>query len=156
MVAGYIGMGWVAGWLSRHGVKPLSVAGMGMGFFLLHLLLIALQVETGRYLIWVSFGFFGTSGILVYAALSQSFPAHLAGRVNTALNLMVFVAAFALQWGIGAVINQWPTSPGGGYAPAGYRTAFAGVIVLQVMAMAWFLFAGRLMGPAQHLDGFTS
>ena len=29
----------------------------------------------------------------------------LAGRVNTALNLAVFVGAFGLQWGIGAVVD---------------------------------------------------
>ena len=56
--------------------------------------------------VWMLFGFFGTSGIISYAVLSQQFPAHLAGRANTALNLLVFVAAFLAQWGIGAVTTR--------------------------------------------------
>lgn len=145
MVAGYLAMGTAAEWLSRRGIQPLSVAGAGMGIFMLHLLLISLHLNVIVYPIWTTFGFFGTSGILVYAALSQSFPTHLAGRVNTALNLMVFVAAFGLQWGIGMVINQWPTAPDGSYAPEGYRIAFFCVLGLQGLSLLWFIFAGLLM-----------
>jgi hypothetical protein len=88
-------------------------------------------------LLWVVFGFSGTSGILVYADLSQRFPAELAGRVNTGLNLLVFIAAFCAQWGVGAVINLWPNTLTG-YAPAGYRAGFGLLLVLQVLAALWF------------------
>src|SRR5690606_9556554 len=84
------------------------------------------------------------SGMLTYAVLSQHFTAALAGRVNTALNLLVFIAAFAGQWGVGAVIDRWPPTPAGGYAAAGYRTAFGLLLVLQMSAAAWFWIAGGL------------
>jgi hypothetical protein len=32
--------------------------------------------------------------------------ARLAGRVNTALNLTVFVGAFGMQWGFGAAVDM--------------------------------------------------
>jgi hypothetical protein len=89
--------------------------------------------------LWILFGFFGTTGILSYAVLSQAFPAALAGRVNTAVNLLVFIAAFTGQWGIGAVISLWPASARG-YHPQGYQAAFALVLALETLAFAWFLY----------------
>jgi hypothetical protein len=88
--------------------------------------------------LWMLFGLFGTSNALCYTALSQSFPAQLAGRVNAGLNLLVFFSAFGVQWGIGAVINLWPPTADGGYAPAGYQAASVAILVLQGLALAWY------------------
>jgi hypothetical protein len=85
------------------------------------------------------FGIFGTTGIIPYAVLSQSFPLHLSGRVNTGLNLQVFIAAFSAQWGIGAIINIWPIASDGGYSPAGYQAAFATMLCLQLLSLFWFI-----------------
>jgi hypothetical protein len=113
--------------------------------FMLMLLLIILEVKAWVVPLWILFGFFGTSGILPYAVLSQSFPAQLSARVNTALNVLVFVAAFSAQWGIGAVIEQWPMTSGGGYAPAGYRAAFALMLILQILCATWYALSGWFM-----------
>jgi len=50
-------------------------------------------------LILVLFGFFGTSGILSYTALTLGFPKNLSGRITTSINMMVFVAAFLCSMG---------------------------------------------------------
>ena len=92
-------------------------------------------------ILWMGFGFFGTSGILPYALLSQSFPAHLAGRVITGLNFLVFAGAFGAQWGIGAVINLWPPGAGGAYPLVAYDVAFSLMLALQALALTWFAFA---------------
>ena len=84
----------------------------------------------------------GTASTLSYAILSQAFPPTLAGRVNTAFNLLVLVAAFLMQWGLGAMIGLWPRTAAGGYAPAGYSAGFGLVVALQVAAMGWFWCAG--------------
>ena len=81
--------------------------------------------------------------LALYADLTQQFPGTLSGRVNTGLNLLVFVAAFAAQWGIGAVITLWPPGPAGGYAAAGYQAGFGMMLGLQLLALAWFGWAGR-------------
>lgn len=101
-------------------------------------LLIALQDSAPVWLCWIVFGFFGSGSILYYAALSQRFPGRIAGRVNTALNLLVFVGAFGLQWGIGVVIDYWPA--GKEFSAAGYRVAFMTVVALQALALLWYLF----------------
>jgi MFS family permease len=138
MVSGYIFMGIVAERLSRAGIRPMTVAGAGMLLFMSCQAAIMLQWQLPPMLLWIVFGFSGTSGILVYADLSQHFPADLAGRVNTGLNLLVFIAAFGAQWGVGAVIDQWPNTLTG-YAPEGYRTGFGMLLVLQVLAFIWFV-----------------
>jgi predicted MFS family arabinose efflux permease len=145
MVVGFISMGALTERFSRAGFKPMLVAGAGMLGFMVLQVLVILELTACVRPLWVLFGIFGTTGIIPYAILSQRFATHLTGRVNTAVNLMVFVAAFAAQWGIGSVINLWPVSPSGGYAPAGYRAAFSVMLFLQVAAFLWFWVAGRII-----------
>jgi predicted MFS family arabinose efflux permease len=143
MALGYVAFGIATEWLSRHGIRPITVAGVGMSAFVgVQILIVAgpLQWTT---VLWPAFGCLGTSGVTSYAALTQQFPAALAGRVNTSLNLIVFIAAFAAQWGIGAIIALWPALPGGGFAAPGYRAAFCLMIGLQVVGLVWYGMAGR-------------
>ncbi|MES9885488.1 MAG: hypothetical protein ABW140_01655, partial [Candidatus Sedimenticola sp. 6PFRAG1] len=79
-----------------------------------------------------------TSGTVTYAVLSQSFPANLAGRVNTAHNLLVFIFAFCGQWGIGAIIDLWPQTSAVGYAPEAFTWAFSIALLIQLVTMLWF------------------
>jgi hypothetical protein len=97
--------------------------------------------------LWLLFGFFGTACILPYAVLSQSFPKHLAGRANTGLNLLVFVAAFAAQWVIGLIINLWPQTAAGGYSPSGYSAGLGLIMALQMAAAAWYFYS---LGNSRH------
>jgi predicted MFS family arabinose efflux permease len=145
MITGFIIMGAVTERLSRLGVKPIVVAATGMIAFMTVQFLIIMEVTSWTRTLWVLFGIFGTTGIIPYAVLSQSFPLRLSGRVNTGVNLLVFIAAFSAQWGIGAIINLWPGSGGGGYAPVGYQAGFAMMLCFQVISLLWFLVAGTLM-----------
>ncbi|SHI80607.1 Predicted arabinose efflux permease, MFS family [Malonomonas rubra DSM 5091] len=141
MIAGYFAFGSLAGKLSKYGVAPGTVAAGGMAVFLLVQLLLVVAPQYAA-LLWPGFGFFGTACILPYAVLAQSFPKSLTGRSNTSLNLLVFVAAFAAQWLIGAIIGLWPLSESGGYQPAGYRSAFLLLIACQLLTAGWYGYAG--------------
>jgi predicted MFS family arabinose efflux permease len=152
MVAGFIFMGAVAERLSRIGIKPIAVAVTGMSAFIVVQALLTLEITSWAHTLWILFGIFGTTGIIPYAVLSQSFPLHLSGRVNTALNLLVFVAAFSAQWGIGAIINMWPGTAGGGYAPPGYQAAFAMMLLLQVLSVLWFILASLFQYRRKRID----
>jgi hypothetical protein len=127
----------------------MTVAGAGMLLFMLCQTAMILEWRLSPMLLWTMFGFSGTSGILVYADLSQRFPPQLAGRVNTGLNLLVFVAAFSAQWGVGAVINLWPNTLIG-YAPDGYRAGFGLLLALQVLAVLWFAGVHAKMHASQR------
>jgi len=142
MIIGYIGFGALTDWLSRRGIPPLRVAASGLVCFMLVQLLLLTQWAPATLPLWVLFGLSGTASILPYAILAQSFPRHLAGRANTGLNLPVFVAAFAAQWLIGAIIGLWPETAGH-YHPNGYRAGFGLLLLLQTLAAIWFWWNGR-------------
>ena len=141
MVTGFILLGSIAERLSRHGINPIVIAVSGMAAFMVIQGLLVLEITSWIYTLWVLFGILGTTGIISYAVLSQSFPLHLSGRVNTGVNLLVFIAAFSAQWGIGAIINMWPSSPAGGYSPAGYQAGFAMMLCLETISLLWFILA---------------
>ncbi len=141
MVAGFLSLGSITYRLNRLEVSPVVVAVSSMVIFMGVQLLMILGYGAGLP-VWIAFGFFGTASTLSYAILSQSFPPALAGRVNTAFNLLVFVAAFLMQWGLGAVIGLWPRTATGGYSPAGYGVGLGLMVTLQVAALGWFVYAG--------------
>lgn len=144
MIAGHLFCGMTTAALARRGVRPMSVASAGLLLFMGVQALVIWGRPLSPSLLWTLFGFTGTATILPYAVLSQTFPRRLAGRANTALNMPSFLGAFALQWGIGAIIGRWPETAAGGYHPAGYRCAFAVVLLLQAMGAAWFWISTRL------------
>ncbi len=148
MIAGFLVLGALAERLSRRGIRTMTVALFGMGGFALVQIPLVLQWTFSPRLLWMLFGFLGTSSILPYAVLSQSFPRHLSGRANTALNLLVFAAAFGAQWGIGAIINLWPESAAGGFNRAGYQAGFGILTALQLLAALWYWAAGKRASSA--------
>ena len=139
MVVGFIVLGGGAERLGRIGVRPITVGVVGMTAFVAVQGVIVSGWTGAVVPVWLVFGFLGTAGILPYAGLSQSFPPELAGRVITGINVLVFCGAFLAQWGIGAIINQWPTTADGGYAADGYTAGFGAVVALQAAAVLWYL-----------------
>lgn len=77
------------------------------------------------------------------AALGRHFPEYLAGRFNTAANLLAFASAFLLQWGIGAIINLWPVVEGR-YASEGYLASFGLVFAMQLVVWLWSVSGSRV------------
>ena len=143
MISGFVIMGTLAERLSRRGIRPMQIAAFGMSIFLGLLGLLILQWTDAALAVWILFGFFGTSSILPYAVLSQSFPPQLAGRANTGLNLIVFLAAFVAQWAIGVWIDLWPKTADGGYATHGYQAAFIMMLALQILGMIWYMLSAK-------------
>jgi len=151
MIAGFIGLGFAAEKLFQRGVSILFTAVTGMSIFMGIQFFFVLKTPLPIPLLWILFGFFGTSGILSYSALTYSFPKILSGRVTTGINLLVFIAAFILQWAIGAIINLWETSAAGNYHPSGYQASFLMVIGLQAAGLAWCLFSGLKNKKRSHV-----
>lgn len=147
MAAGHMIMGNLASRLERAGVAPSYVVGTGIGVALLVHASLVLGYTGMQPLVWFLVGFLGTAGTVNFAILSHAFPVSMAGRAITALNLLVFVTAFLVQWGMGVVINRYPAG-GGSYAPEGYAVAFGVTTVLQAIALGWFFFGMSRKGSA--------
>jgi MFS family permease len=140
--AGFLFWGNFATWLSRRGISTLGVFIWGTGMFLLFQLLVTVGDGEMALVSWIGYGFFGTAGSLCYAILPHRFPTAMAGRVNTALNSMVFACAFLVQWALGAVINLWPVTAAG-YDPRGYRLGFGVAFAIGLSAWMWMLMQTR-------------
>ena len=139
MMAGFFLLGLLSERLYQaRKISPVTVGVSAMAVFIVLQLLMALGWTAQPMLLMTAFSFFATAGILPYAGLSQIFPKALSGRVSTSLNLTVFLGAFAVQWGLGEIINLWPTE-GKGYAPESYGAAFGSLAVLQLFGLLWFI-----------------
>jgi predicted MFS family arabinose efflux permease len=125
--------------LGRRGIPADTVLAVGMATGLVAMVGLLLGIGSSH-LVWLVFGLVFAVGNLAYAILSSHFPPALAGRANTALNLGVFLGAFAIQWGYGAVLDAL-TARGWALARA-HRAALATLLALQVASFAWYL-AGR-------------
>jgi len=102
--------------------------------------------------------------VLSFAVIADYFPKEFAARANGALNLLHFGWAFTMQYGIGLVVEQWP-SQDGHYPVAAYQAAFGLSLALQAATLTWFavpwlrsfvrqlylLFAPRHAGPDDQL-----
>lgn len=146
LVLGFVVFGWAADRLRKHGVTTLQLSVAGMAAFAVVQLLMLVPASGLAVPLWLAFGFFGAAGTLPYAVLSQAFPRALAGRVNAALNLLVFVASFLTQWGVGGIVHLWEDPASQTYGVAGYAWAWGLIAGLQLIALAW------LHRQRHHLD----
>jgi MFS family permease len=128
--------------LRRAGLPALLTACIGIVGFIAAQGAIVADPPVSPYALWLPLAFFGTAPVLIYTVLMDGFPPAFAGRVNTAYNFVTFGAAFAAQWGFGAIIDLWPPVADGRFAPAGYRTALGVMVAVELIAFAW-LIAGR-------------
>ena len=150
MVSGFVILGNVTSALSRRGISTFTTAtAVVVTAWIPLVLMIVMEEEAPVWFCWITFGFFASGGILYFAGLSQSFPKHISGRVNAAMNVMVFAGAFLLQWGIGVVIGYW--SAGDAFSVAGYRVAFSVLLGLQGVGLGWYL-VYRKREPASKFE----
>ncbi|MDA1098390.1 MAG: MFS transporter [Proteobacteria bacterium] len=139
MIVGVMGSGLFAAVLQRLGFDMAGVCGFAGAFSILGMLFLVSNIVPSSYLLWGYIGLVVALTALVFAALSHHFPVSQAARANTAANVLVFGMAFAYQWGIGWVIEQWPMGADGSYPKIAYLWAFLAVTATQVIAFIWFI-----------------
>jgi predicted MFS family arabinose efflux permease len=151
-LVGILGSGVIADWFARRGFSELAV----MTGFLVSLVIaqlgIVLEMTSYSLVCWLVFGMSGQVAILAYPWLSSRFGAALSGRANTAMNLLIFLAAFAIQYAIGAIIAMYPPGASGGYDPRSYQTAFGVFLVLQILTFSMFVANRKLFHAVPRID----
>nr|WP_163502068.1 MFS transporter [Halomonas socia] len=138
MVAGYLVNGFMGARFSRWGLNPIVLAIIGSALLLGALGLI---IVMGRapLLLWIIFGFFGTSTTLCFALIGREVPSQYIGRVSTAMNFLVFAMAFLFQWGMGAIMKVWVTGPEEGLEKLSYQIAFSMTLSFQILGWIWLV-----------------
>ena len=146
MIAGYLGFGRAADVMTRRGRSALPLLAGGVAAASLCLGLLALGVRTGDLFLWCAFFGCTTAVVLSYSLFSRRYPGEMAGRVNSALNVAVFVGMFSGQWMVGAVLNLWPPTATG-YAPEAYAWALGMLWLVQAAGLAWLWSGRRMFAP---------
>lgn len=152
MIAGYLGFGRAADRRTRAGrsIFPLIVGGVACSSVSLALITFGTNpgmnagARGGALALWFVFVAGGTAVVLIYSLLSRRYPKEMAGRANTAANVIGFVGMFGGQWAIGLVLDRWPQSPAG-YAPEAYPWALGMVWAVQLAGLLWLLTGRKLL-----------
>ena len=144
MTAGYLVTGLLASQLNKRGYKTESVVLWGIIIFIFVEIFLITDLHNDIIFMWCLFAFFGTSGSVIYAVLSQHYDVHLLGRVSTMLNLLIFLCAFLMQWLVGVVINIFTITGEGAFAVKGYYSAFIVLLTLQLLGLVWFWISHRV------------
>jgi len=140
MFVGVLSIGALAERLQSLGVKPEVVLGLGIFGSICVQLFFVFEFRPGIDILCFLFGYLGSASLLCYSVLTQNFPKHLTGRVNTAMNMLTFIGAFVAQWGIGMIINQWGVAANGNYDPQGHQVAFGLIVGCEIFAFLFFVF----------------
>jgi len=148
MLAGYLALGVFATRLARRGIQARHLYAAGYALNLLALGAIVWRLP-GTYLWWAAYGFGAVVNVLAFTVLNEGLDPEIAGRANTAVNLLMFGGSFAAQWGIGVVVDAARAALGLDTA-AGLRLAFAIILALYVLAYAWFAYGWRRHSRPRH------
>ena len=145
--------------LRRRGTPLPATLAVATGAAILAQLALVLRWPVPVWLPWVTIAATGAGTVLSYAILSEMFPKSASGRANGALNLLHVTAAFAIQYAIGLVVQQWPAEDGH-YPPEAYQAALGLNLVLQAAAFLWFIRPERKTAlhhlPAHPIHAFAA
>lgn len=140
MLAGQLSIGTWATRLAARGITPLRL--MQVGLFLTMVVEGLIIAEAGPTLVlWCALGVVSATGAQMYGVVAGLFPLHLTGRVTTSINLMAFIGAFVVQWGLGGLLDGLGAEGMGG-ADA-LRVAFLILLGAQVLSFVPLARAGR-------------
>lgn len=137
----YLFMSWCAPrYISIDGSRGWRITRFAMfsltGAIVVQAMIVALHAPW-TWALWLVLVLFTTFAPVLQTSVSLSFPSSLAGRANSAYNLLVFSGAFLIQWGIGLLADIFRNN---GLSPAdALRAAFAVILGAQVLALLSFV-----------------
>ncbi|MEQ8655511.1 MAG: MFS transporter [Kiloniellales bacterium] len=139
LLVGSIACGPMAALAARFGLSLLGLVGLLAAVFLVILAALALGFVKFALPLWVLVGFLINPLSLSYVALAQSFESEMAGRANTAVNLLVVLGSFAIQASLGWVLDLWDRPDGIHYPLEAYGVGFGSLALIGVATLVWFL-----------------
>ena len=137
LMTAYLALGWAAPRLVARGVDAHRLIAFGISGMVLAQVAMLLTQSEHAWLLWLMLAMCVPVTTLVQSHLALSFPAALAGRANSAYNLMLFVGAFATQWGFGVVADALKSS--GLSAVDAFRATLAIAVAVQAASLVYFV-----------------
>ncbi len=129
--------GWHADWLIARGA-PISLIVLAM---------ICIAGPATQWWAWALFCMGCSFMSLAQPAVGMAFPQALAGRALSAYNLVIFSGVFAVQWGIGLLIDLFTTR---GMATAdAFRAALGVFFICSLASYLRFVLDNKTISPAR-------
>ena len=140
IIPGYVLSGLLTDLAGRRGLdRNRFFAAYTAGFMALQLALAFVPFGgMAAVLPWMGFVLLGTGSVIAYVILTPLFAKELGGRLNTAINLVVFLVAFAMQASIGHALVLAQATLGTTRSGAHVAVLLA-ILAIQACAWAWFV-----------------
>lgn len=151
LTVGYLALGFLTRFVAKAGGDESQIMLIGTGLSLMAFALQIIQGTDSSVWVWLIHAFLIASGIMSYATCNKSFPKELTGRSSTALNLLIFIGAFSIQWGLGVGIDAFVAL--GLSNTNGLRLSLAILWALQLCSWLWFARPGRKTSHLIPLKG---
>jgi predicted MFS family arabinose efflux permease len=133
----YMLMGTISPWLIKHGVALATQSLYALIWIPLCFAVIVFWQGALSWIMWLVLALMVPAMFLLQTQVALSFPKHIAGRILTTYNLMIFVGSFAVQWGFGLLTDLFTAF---GYGTSQALTGAMGcLVILQFISMFWFL-----------------
>ena len=137
LLVSYVGMSLISPRLEKRGVSLAQQSMIAFIWFPLCLGTMVIWQSAESWILWIFLAPGVPAVILMQTQTALAFPRHMAGRVLTTFNLVMFGGAFGIQWGIGLLADLFRAWQ---YSPATSLTlAFGCLVILQLCSLAWFL-----------------
>ena len=137
LLVSYVAMSVLSPRLEKRGLTLATQSLIAFIWFPVCLGTMLFWQTTEAWVIWIILAPGVPAVILMQTQTALAFPRHMAGRVLTTFNLVMFGGAFGIQWGIGLLADlfgTWQFTP-----QAALTMAFACLVILQLISLAWFL-----------------
>lgn len=141
--AGAVLLGWGADRMHRHGLGREAFYAIIAIVFIVAQLVLILRLPVPTIIPWAVIAAVGAATVLSFAILPEYFPKEMSARANAALNILHLTGAFILQYVTGVIVSWWPASSGHPPVQA-YEAAFGFSVILQLIALLWFLASARM------------
>ena len=88
------------------------------------------------------------SYVLAHSLVISSFPKALSGRVSTSFNIVIFIGATLIQWGMGVFVDLGKDI--GLSKGDSFNLSFSAFLAIQVVGFIWFLISPKFLPENQH------
>ena len=156
MMVGTLFNGTIIDQLVRHGIDRSAYLAGGLVLLLFAELSIVAELDVRAYWPWVLMGFTGNIGALVHPILNRTFPRDFAARTISTIAVATFAAVFAIQSGIGFLLDFWGADATGHYPADAYRWGLGGLVLIQSLLIGWLIInLKRLSTEASKITGMS-
>ena len=145
LLSGYLVNTWLVPRVNKKGISTFTYSAVISGIALATEVIAVLTPGPNAIYWWYFFGLCATSFILGQSLVQTNFPKSITGRVNTAYNLMLFVGAFIVQWGIGWMIDFLMSF--NIEKALAFTYAMLMLLAIQTLSYIWMWLAPKILKP---------